>query len=76
MPAYLFVSECNIESCGDIINNNDDLFKKVTNCSVKMFEYAIESKFLNEGWINRCIEDFRLQETGITLDNFLNGEQV
>jgi superfamily II DNA or RNA helicase len=76
VPAYLFVSESNIESCGDIINNNDDLFKEVTNCSVKMFEYAIESKFLNEGWINRCIEDFRLREAGITLDNFLNGEQA
>jgi hypothetical protein len=75
VPAFLWISSNKNGCCQDIINNNERLFKTVTGSSVRDFKEAIDSRFLNENWINRCIEDFRINEQSVALEDFLNGDE-
>jgi len=75
VPAFLWISSNKNGCCQDIIDNNERLFKTVTGSSVRDFKEAIDSRFLNENWINRCIEDFRINEQSVALEDFLNGDE-
>ena len=75
VPAFLWISGNKNGCCQDIISNNERLFKTVTGSSVRDFKEAINSRFLNENWINRCIEDFRINEQSVALEDFLNGDE-